>query len=1031
MKNQHDDKVKLPPYAQEAPDLDRLKALVDKDELTNLYNRRYFKRRLDQERARADKEGHSLTILMIDVDNFKTINDSVGHSAGDAVLRTIAQLLMQSVREADICCRYAGDEFVAILPRAEEDEAKMVAERIRESIFSHGWRETSGIPVESVSVSIGYSIYPKHEVNLSMLFDRADMALYNAKRAGRNRISDVAYKPDALNNPSLLAAPFLHREKEIALLDKALKKAEDGNGSILLIMGEAGVGKTKLLSTFRQQTMLCRATVLTGSSYSETQGIPYYPFREILNQVSLCQAFKERYATLKPVYRREIQKLAPQLSADTREDALEATYEPDRYLLYEGILNFLSAIASHRPVMLVIEDIHWADAASLSLLRYLGRNASSKKVVICATVRTEELEGRESQKTELRSLAAEKFCQAVELTPFTEEQTQRLLKCVLRDVSSVFASHVHSMAQGNPMFVMESVRSIPGDKLGLVLEARSLEQLKKTMEVPKSLHKLVARRIDGLDEEARKVLSYAAVLGNEFDFGILSRLLEMNEGNLLDVLDRAAESHFVRERTEGAVDRYAFQHVLVADFLYETLSPRRRAFLHERVGNLIESEMPGKPEEKAGVLAHHFEKARLPDREYKYCKIAGKKAFETYANREARTYLERAAKILGDTHPQDEANESMSINLMLAALDERVGDYESATKRYTSVLDASRRQKDAKSESDALISLGVMHERLGSFEEALDSYRDALAIKEALGDKQGIARVMHNIANIHLYRGNYPESMDWYRKAMARFEEAGDEYGKAFNYCNMGIAHQNQGDYDKALDCYQKSLELRTKTNDQRGKIYSLNNIGGIYYLKGDYRTSLKYREEAFKIAQEIEHKKGMALNLQNMASLEKEMGSFDRARELAERSMQIIEEMGYKPLLPRTKAILAEVVNELGDTESGCKYCAEAEQESKEMGSKQLEADAHRVMGIIQTCAKQFKKAEDELETALKCYVDIGMKEGQEEIYYAMGKMEQARKHRVKAKEHLLKARNLYEQSGNRFWAERISREMRDGGLT
>ncbi|MFQ5905923.1 MAG: diguanylate cyclase [bacterium] len=1024
------DGVNPHPSKGPAGELSHLKALIDRDELTSLYNRRYFKRRFEKERARADEQGSPLSILMIDVDNFKTINDSLGHSAGDTVLKSVAQLLSESIRKTDACCRYAGDEFVVILPGAEEENARRIAETIRKNLSEYRWEEKTSLPIESLSVSIGYAVYPKHEVNLSMLFDRADMALLGAKRAGRNRVSGPREYPDVAREPSLVSAPFMHRDRETTVLESALQSAEKGEGRVLLIIGEAGVGKTSLLSNFRRQTMICRLLTLSGSSYPETQGLPYYAFREMLNQVASSPPFLEKYSSLKHIYRKEIQKIAPQLSQDVEERRTGAAYEPDMYLLYEGIFHLLSLIASRNPLMLIFEDIHWADGATLSLLRYIGRKISSRKMMICATARLEELARKDESTGDVRSFVNEPFCQTIELVPFTREQSQKLVQSMFPAASSMFASHIHSLARGNPLFIVETIRSIPGDRMGLVLEAREMEELKGAVDMPESIHKLLARRLDALDEETRRVLSCAAVLGSEFDFKILSRLVDMNEGNLLDVLDDAVQSQLISESAGVTVDSYGFQHVLVADFLYHGLNPGRRAFLHEKAARILETEPGRTPAENPGVLAHHFARARKPEKEYVYCKRAGKKAMDAYANREARAYLERAARILQGTNREDRADETMEIDHLLGSLDERIGDYESARKRFESVLETARRNGNARKESDALTSLGVMHERLGSFEESLGFYRTSLAIKERLQDREGMGKAMHNIANVYTHKGNYKESMRWYEKAMAAFEETGNDYGSAFSLCNMGVVLQLQGDYETALEYYQESLKLRDRINDLRGKVYSLDNMGGIYYIKGDYGTSFRYRENALKIAQEIEHKKGMAFNLQNMASVKKEMGAFEQARELAERSLRIADEMSYKPLYPRSKTIMGEILCEMGETEAASRYCFEAEKESEEMGSKRDEADAHRVMGLIHITRNEFKKAEDQLKKALRCYQTIGMKEGREEVYYALGKMELAKGRNPRARNHFLRARELYHEAGNRTWSQRIDREMKDWGL-
>lgn len=167
--------------------LSSVKTMATYDTLTNLYNRRYFDERLIVEAQKAFYSGSSLSLVMIDIDDFKKVNDTFGHTEGDKVLQEIASLLKVSVRKKDTVARYGGEEFILILPESGLEETTMIAERIRQLV------EKTVFDVKqahiNLTVSLGIANFPNHNPRAKEdLVKMADQALYDAKRGGRNRV---------------------------------------------------------------------------------------------------------------------------------------------------------------------------------------------------------------------------------------------------------------------------------------------------------------------------------------------------------------------------------------------------------------------------------------------------------------------------------------------------------------------------------------------------------------------------------------------------------------------------------------------------------------------------------------------------------------------------------------------------------------------------------------------------------------------------------------------------------------------------
>lgn len=184
--------------------LEQVRALSIQDELTGLYNRRYFFMRLKDETSRAERYHHPLSMIMLDIDHFKQINDHYGHKEGDAVLAVLGRFLHAAVRNTDVAARYGGEEFLVLMPETNRREALALAEWMREHIAS-GTIGTDATRDDCITVSAGVASFPGDADDSDTLLLTADFALYRAKNAGRNRVYTASK-----NDISPPAPPRIH-----------------------------------------------------------------------------------------------------------------------------------------------------------------------------------------------------------------------------------------------------------------------------------------------------------------------------------------------------------------------------------------------------------------------------------------------------------------------------------------------------------------------------------------------------------------------------------------------------------------------------------------------------------------------------------------------------------------------------------------------------------------------------------------------------------------------------------------------------
>jgi diguanylate cyclase (GGDEF)-like protein len=195
------------------------------DPLTGVPNRRHLFSQLEMEVARASRFAQPLSVLMIDIDHFKVLNDHAGHRAGDEVLRKVADVLRMNVRKVDVLARYGGEEFMLVLPQVSKEEAVEVAEKLRVAVSSTEFQDGPSQPLGAITVSVGVAAFPGDALSLETLVDAADSALYASKRGGRNRTTAYA------------SGMELHPDRERG--PHAAKKARTGEFPVVVLPTEA------------------------------------------------------------------------------------------------------------------------------------------------------------------------------------------------------------------------------------------------------------------------------------------------------------------------------------------------------------------------------------------------------------------------------------------------------------------------------------------------------------------------------------------------------------------------------------------------------------------------------------------------------------------------------------------------------------------------------------------------------------------------------------------------------------------------
>jgi len=526
---------------------------------------------------------------------------------------------------------------------------------------------------------------------------------------------------------------YVGRIEERAALEKATKLARTGKRQVVLLSGEPGIGKTRLASYAAHDAHSQGFAVFWGAC-SEELAVPYEPWIGICAQI-VEDAPEELLARHLRRHQGELGRLARNLSQRVAEPPPPQSSDPEteRYLLFNAVGGLLGEMAETVPVCVVLDDLHWADAQSVALLKHLVRTVEHGALHLIATYRDSDLGKDHPLTTVLADLRVVEGVERVPLYGLGTDEVAQLMTAVagheLEPDAVELAAQIAGETEGNPFFVGEIVRGL-SESGGLVFDETSGRWSVDTsipIALPESVREVIERRVERLGDEALEVLTQAAVIGRVFDLALLESMFDINEGALLDHLETAVDASLLAETSER-VGQFRFAHALINQTLYEGLGATRRARMHERVAQALEQLYSEDPGEHLSELALHWRLAAVSvdkDKAAGYALRAGQQALKSLAPAEAVKLFAGAIELIGDL----ESTERCEALIGLGEAQLQTGD---PTFRET-LLDAARSAStlaDAELAAEAALANnrgevsstfgGIDAERVAAIERAIE-----------------------------------------------------------------------------------------------------------------------------------------------------------------------------------------------------------------------------------------------------------------------------------------------------------------------
>ncbi|HJU66613.1 MAG TPA: diguanylate cyclase [Gemmatimonadaceae bacterium] len=872
------------------------------DDLTKLPLRSAFIEQLTAALEIASATGHPVSLLVIDIDLFKLVNDTYGHLQGDRVLVEIAELLRQNLRADDLAARYAGDELVALLPNTPAERAREVAERLCAAVRGHAFQVRDRDERLSTSISIGVATSPENGVDPDALFTAADRALYQVKRQGRDGVAVATAGTGDSGHLPLAIERFVGRVTELRQLVRLLDDAKAGRPAIVGIAGEAGIGKTTLLRQLEPEVRLRSGSLVVGRGREADVQPPYAPWAEVLSAIRRTTPHSDRTW-------HELPHLVPAFGAGDRPPT--GSRVGSKYMLLEEISEYVRTAARDRLLVIVLDDVQWADSASWDMLEFLIGQLGSEHLLICLTIRAEEMQGETLERR--RRLSRNERFRELTLSRLTRDELKQWLQAAFhrQEIGRELLAFLYHHTEGNPLFVVQVLRTLVEE--GSIWYDRDHWEWRPVSELrlPVAITDLISRRLSRLSPKAQAVLTTVAVIGREFDLDLAIEAKAGTEEELLDVIDEGMRASVLQPTAARGSDRYAFAHVLMAEVLTESVNSRRLRRMHEQVALAMERRTP----DAIAEIATHYDRGGVGSKAYEYAMLAAERARLVYAHQESADFLRiaernassaaqlaevrvRRAEVAESVGRYEEAEEMCDLAIewfsgqresrraiALRRMRERVrallGQPNTRTLQHCLALDAEAVANGFDDERVSLLTMiSQTYGRLGDRVEAERVAVECVRIAQQLGDPLRLAESLNRLG-ITLAQEEPNRAIEHYERALELFERAGDLVGQSRCRNNMGIVYSSLGKWQRATDELTSSMALARSAGTPEQVGTAGINLGVAHLKCGDFERARELFGEALAIFAAQKSTERQLYALYNLAHLDRERGEYPSAREL------------------------------------------------------------------------------------------------------------------------------------------------------
>jgi len=642
---------------------------------------------------------------------------------------------------------------------------------------------------------------------------------------------------------------FVGRARELGQLERALDETQAGSAMTALVTGEAGIGKTRLASELATRARDARFEVLLGRSIDLVGAeLPYHPFAEALGSLGAL----------------------PRVDGQTSGSQLR---------VFQETLALLGKRAAAAPVLLVLEDLHWADTSTLDLVVFLAHNLHGRRVLLLATYRADERSSAERMRRFAERVRRSGSALVLGLGPLQHDELAALL-AAHADVppTTALTNAIVARSEGNPFFAEELLAAADDDQIG---------------ELPRGLRDLLLQLVARLDPATQSLLRLAAAAGTDVGYPLLRAVAELPERDVRESLRRAVEHDvLVAEQATGS---FRFRHALLAEAIYATILPGEREELHTRLAH----ELTGRTA-AAAELARHWAAAGRTAEALATSVEAARQAEAVFGTAEAHAHLERALALW---HAVPDAPELVGLDL--AQLCSRAAELASQTGAAPRAVELARQAIELVGEEDSPraaslhVSLGRYLHRSGRADIFLDALARAVELAPAQPPSPERAQALAALGSGLMLAWRHDESLAVCEEALviARTVSARTTEVMALTVLGVDLAYLGRG--DEGLAQLRLALQLAEENGDPMAIERAYVDLTDVLLMLGRPMESSRLAEAALEVLRPygMDHSTLVANRIEALLA----MGEWDEADSLSTAAVRALTaNYPHMPLLIR-----------------------------------------------------------------------------------------------------------------------------------